>query len=107
MQDDVENGVLTYDALTADDRVQITARLQRELEELRAALQVEVPDDVSDRFATRRRTETQLRQVAAALRRLSAGSYGECVLCGGDIERRRLLDNPSTPYCRHCEEDGL
>jgi RNA polymerase-binding transcription factor DksA len=107
VQDDVETGALTFDALTADDRVQIAGRLERELQELRTALQAEVPGDVSDRFATRRRAETQLRQVAAALRRLSAGGYAECVLCGGDIERRRLLANPSTPYCRHCEEDGL
>jgi DnaK suppressor protein len=113
--------------LSGDDRRAIRERLERQLEELRAQIEllktsaapvsldlsigrvsrVDAMQQQQMASASRRRAEVEMRQVGAALRKLQGASYGECALCGGAIGRRRLLARPATPYCRHCEEDGL
>lgn len=45
----------------------------------------------------------ELEQVLAALQRLRAGHYGQCVACGATIDPRRLLALPATPYCTACQ----
>ncbi len=40
-----------------------------------------------------------LQDVQAALKRLEAGTYGKCVVCGRSIEPSRLRAIPETPYC--------
>ncbi len=40
-----------------------------------------------------------LQDVRAALARLDAGTYGQCVVCGRPIEPPRLQAVPETPYC--------
>jgi DnaK suppressor protein len=45
----------------------------------------------------------ELAQVVAARRRLADGSYGECQDCGEDIDLRRLMALPATPYCTACQ----
>jgi DnaK suppressor protein len=51
--------------------------------------------------------KAELQQVEAALRRLAAGRYTHCAVCGGDIEPERLAAVPSTDRCRTCAEaDG-
>ena len=46
--------------------------------------------------------EAEVRRIRAALDRLDAGTYGQCVRCGGDIDDARLDLLPATPFCREC-----
>ena len=41
----------------------------------------------------------QLDDVAGAIARIEAGTYGVCVTCGEDIPAPRLEAMPATPYC--------
>jgi DnaK suppressor protein len=50
------------------------------------------------------RDASELREVEAALIRVKAGSYGECVDCGNDIPYARLAANPSAARCISCQE---
>jgi DnaK suppressor protein len=45
----------------------------------------------------------ELEQMIAARRRLQDGSYGECLDCGEEIDLRRLMALPATPYCTACQ----
>ena len=45
----------------------------------------------------------ELEEMVAARRRLQRGSYGECLDCGEEIDLRRLLALPATPYCTACQ----
>jgi RNA polymerase-binding transcription factor DksA len=51
-----------------------------------------------------------LQDIAAAMRRLTDGTYGQCELCGKPIPTQRLQATPYTPYCIECarklEQDG-
>ena len=51
-----------------------------------------------------------MEDIAAALRRMEAGTYGQCELCGKEIPKARLHAAPQTPYCIGCarqlEKDG-
>ena len=42
---------------------------------------------------------TLLQQIEEALSRIEGGHYGECLLCGGEIEKKRL---EAVPWARHC-----
>ena len=44
----------------------------------------------------------ELRQIEAALDRVTAGTYGDCAKCGGEIAEERLTALPATPLCRAC-----
>ncbi|PHS25009.1 MAG: molecular chaperone DnaK [Robiginitomaculum sp.] len=48
-----------------------------------------------------RRAQT-LRKIDAALARLDAGEYGDCVRCGDEIAKGRLDKDPATPFCVNC-----
>jgi DnaK suppressor protein len=48
------------------------------------------------------REQVKLGQIAAAFQRLEAGTYGECVECGGAIPFERLQVFPETPICTGC-----
>jgi DnaK suppressor protein len=52
--------------------------------------------------AAARRRSQQLLAVAAALRRIEAGDYGECIQCGEEIDVRRLTVNPAAACCITC-----
>lgn len=45
----------------------------------------------------------ELAQIAAALHRVDAGTYGQCEDCGEPIDERRLRALPATPYCTACQ----
>jgi len=45
----------------------------------------------------------ELKMVAAALRRIDDGTYGDCLDCGDPIDLRRLTALPATPYCTSCQ----
>jgi len=42
-------------------------------------------------------------QVEAALRRLDAGTYGDCAGCGEPIPLQRLLVQPAAERCAACQ----
>lgn len=50
--------------------------------------------------------QAELQQVEGALRRLAAGRYTTCAVCGEDIEPERLGAVPYTDRCRTCAEGG-
>lgn len=45
---------------------------------------------------------TEIKAIKAALKRLDAGTFGECVKCGEQISVERLDTLPHTPFCRNC-----
>ena len=49
-----------------------------------------------------RRRQLELQRVAAALRRLDKGEYGDCLDCGEPIAVRRLEMDPATSLCIRC-----
>ena len=55
--------------------------------------------------ATRSRNEIRLKQVEAALLRLTNELYGECLACGDDIDLERLKARPEAPICLECQEE--
>jgi RNA polymerase-binding protein DksA len=49
------------------------------------------------------RDVTELRDVEAARKRFSDGSYGICVDCGADIGYERLVAEPAAARCLECQ----
>jgi DnaK suppressor protein len=45
-----------------------------------------------------------LQMVETALQRIRAGTFGECVSCGNEINPKRLEAVPWTRYCIECQE---
>ena len=45
----------------------------------------------------------EMKQVQAALRRLDAGTYGDCADCGEPIALARLLAQPAAERCAACQ----
>jgi DnaK suppressor protein len=54
-------------------------------------------------LALRRRLETDLIRIAAALDRIEAGTYGTCAKCDKPIARERLEAAPERPLCVACQ----
>lgn len=48
-------------------------------------------------------TNHQLREIQAALARMSLGSYGRCAHCGNGVGKARLLARPSATLCLPCQ----
>jgi DnaK suppressor protein len=87
---------------------QIAAKLQRELtlgrDQVRDVSRDAGDDSVSDEAASEDFTggeldATTLQQVEDALKRIDAGTFGQCAVDGGPIELKRLDAIPWTPYC--------
>jgi len=49
-----------------------------------------------------RRRALELQRIDAALRRIEAGEFGDCVRCGEEIAGKRLDLDPATPLCINC-----
>lgn len=49
-----------------------------------------------------RRRQTELQRIAAALRRLDRGEYGDCLDCGEPIDVRRLEMAAAVTLCIRC-----
>jgi len=45
----------------------------------------------------------EVREVEAALGRISSGTYGDCMDCGGEIEADRLRAYPTARRCWDCQ----
>jgi len=100
-----------------------TDDMQRKLEARRAELEEEISDiDQSlkqphSQDTEERATETEgdevleglgnahlneLREIEAALERISLGTYGQCTSCGEPIAKERLEALPYTNHCIEC-----
>ena len=55
-------------------------------------------------FAIGERETNELAMIDAALARIEAGTYGECIDCGIDIPAQRLQASPEVPRCISCQE---
>jgi DnaK suppressor protein len=55
-------------------------------------------------LTTRARLVRRANRLAAALRRVDAGDYGNCVRCGERIQPARLKALPEVETCLHCQE---
>lgn len=55
-------------------------------------------------FAIDEHETAHLTQIDAALQRIAAGTYGECVDCGADIAPARLRATPEAARCLACQE---
>ena len=99
----------------ADRRAQLEARLDQidsKLHEIERALDQPGPRDDDDRATFREddevmegigvKGEREITMIRAALDRIEAGTYGDCVTCGLPISEDRLDLLPATPYCRRC-----
>jgi hypothetical protein len=43
------------------------------------------------------------RRICAALERIEAGTYGQCIRCDQEINYKRLLAYPYYELCMHCQ----
>ncbi|HEX2438758.1 MAG TPA: TraR/DksA family transcriptional regulator [Methylomirabilota bacterium] len=55
-------------------------------------------------FATRELLVERVNRIAAALERLDAGEYGQCVECGEGIAPARLRALPEVTTCVRCQD---
>ena len=56
--------------------------------------------------AAEERRMTEIVRIDAALKRLDAGTYGECLRCGDEIEPGRLAVDPTATLCLGCAKSG-
>ena len=54
---------------------------------------------------TARRRQLQLQQIDSALRRMEAGDYGYCFICGDEIGTARLNFDPANTRCIGCMDN--
>ncbi len=52
-----------------------------------------------------RRRQRQLGKIEGALRRIEAGDYGNCFICGEEIESQLLSADPTNTRCVNCVEE--
>jgi DnaK suppressor protein len=57
-------------------------------------------------LAIRRRNQSRLEQVEAAIRRIGGGTYGICARCDEEISLARLRVRPEALVCVRCAEGG-
>lgn len=88
------------------------AELLGNLERIEDQLDDPVPRDWEDAASERQGDEVltalgqsdraEIRRIDAALARIAAGEYGDCVKCGNPIAEKRLQLLPDTPFCANC-----
>lgn len=52
---------------------------------------------------TDRRRQQQLIHIEGALRRIASGDYGDCFVCGEELDPKRLKADPATTRCTTCK----
>ncbi len=100
--------IARYRAILTERQRELNNRLHRIEEDFE---QPRNPDD-DDRALERNNDEVleelgeagqkELAAIDAALERISAGTFGTCVRCGGPISAERLDAVPHTPFCKTC-----
>jgi DnaK suppressor protein len=98
-----------YKKMLADKRVELVAGLgsRDEIAIERSADQADEIQGALDREMVIRSLDSKaliLRSVAAAMRRLDAGTFGVCIQCEEEINPKRLAAVPWTPLCITCQE---
>jgi DnaK suppressor protein len=91
---------------------ELVERLAREVETARSvtddqadAGDLALVDETKDEYFALAQTDSAiLAQVRAALARIDDGTFGRCVVDGGEIEPQRLEAVPWTPYCLKHEQ---
>ena len=56
--------------------------------------------------ALTKRRITEKKAIAQALLRIKNNEYGTCIECGEDIEKARLIINPTVLKCIECVQDS-
>ena len=54
---------------------------------------------------TTRRRKIQLQKIDSALRRMDAGKYGYCLICGDEMQTARLDFDPACTRCIGCMDN--
>jgi len=104
-----EKKIEYFRKLLEERRAQLYESMHRSEEEGREAQTEDSAQDIADRassayqkellFARSSNERQFLRMVEHALSHIADGSYGECDICGEDINERRL---EAVPWARHC-----
>ena len=84
-----------------DARTDALERTRGEVEDTGDQAEARRHDEV--RGAEEQRDLDELRAIDAALARLDAGTYGQCVDCNGDIPLARLHAQPAASRCIACQ----
>jgi DnaK suppressor protein len=52
-----------------------------------------------------RRRELEMKKISAALKRIEAGDYGDCLACEEPIAVKRLMTDPAATLCIRCASE--
>lgn len=101
----------------ADVRAKLEARLRTlgaRIDEIETEQRAPLGDDFSDQAVAREDDEAldgieraaleDIAQTRKAIARIDAGTYGQCVSCGGDIASARLAALPTASLCIDCAQ---
>ena len=100
---------MTHTSHTAQDpnmdsvRRQLEQHLQDRLDTLADLAPRALPSIDPVAYQTAASNRMVVKQIAAALNRLSAGTYGRCTRCGGQIAPARLEVLPHAAACIECQ----
>ena len=100
---------MTHISHTAQDpnvdsvRRQLEQHLQDRLDTLADLAPRALPSIDPVAYQTAASNRMVVKQIAAALNRLSAGTYGRCTRCGGQIAPARLEVLPHAAACIECQ----
>jgi len=93
-------------------RLQLTTELDNEMTEHYRDISGEVTDSADEAIgaelaglenAVIGHNVTEVRDLEAALERITQGSYGYCIDCRGEIELERLKAYPTCKRCQPCQ----
>lgn len=85
--------------------------LDKNLEELEASNEGDAFDkattlvDITRLKSIIHSRQNQLLRIKAAKTRIDSGKFGECVSCGAEISKKRLVANPTSLLCIDCQEE--
>lgn len=94
-------------------REEIRGTIDKSADETHAGIVKDVRDLEDDSFsnlivdtnlAEIDRDASELRRIDGALRRIAEGNFGQCVSCGQDIPKQRLMAEPTAARCVKCQE---
>lgn len=104
--DSFRSELLSRRNVLAHELQQVTAELLKEDEIFTDAMDQAVADaDKSLTLQMKNRDRGILAQIDEALRRIDAGTFGECEQCGEEISEARIKVYPSTTLCIDCKAE--